>query len=547
MASDPISLTDALPSPRGGDINDYSRFDNIGNDDTDDLSELAPAASAMSYNEAVNLANIMKEVGNTSFKASNTEEALTNYSEAVAALGKLSKDEQKKDEIVSLLTILHGNMSMCYVKLSDFSKAAASATLVLDSDSNNVKALYRRGCAFNKLKAFDDAKKDLTRVLVLDSSNVAAKKELLLAEKSLKEYGAKEREKFGGMFSRSKSMYDDKEKLRLHKLRLEEEKEAKLKDDWTQNKIAKRNRGEEELTFEAWREEKEKEEKEKKEAEKKEQKEFEDRQKRDSSSTVPKKAKPFKVAKHEESDDDDDEETKKLIKGYKTMSDGRKTSYFTNELDAQTKELIGDIAPKAISVSSVDASEAGPAALHNTSSAPKLIDPATSNSAGSAWNHAGTFEEKDMSAWAKERLTALLSEAKLGIEATGTGDSILTGAIHLKVTSVKKCDGDAEIIVSRGKTRFLFDFDIKLEWEAVLTAFPLAGGIGDEKDNKFKGTLNISDVSPDSELEHSFAYKKAIPPEYRDRVNAAAAAFLPAIKAQIKQFERDYQQTTENR
>jgi len=543
MAENQTTTQDASPPLPGGDINDYSRFDSIGDDDNEDLPELAPVSgSALSYTEALNLANIMKEVGNTSFKASNTEEALANYSEAIAALNKLSKEEQLKDEVASLLTSLHGNTSMCYVKLNDFPKAVASATLVLDSDASNVKALYRRGCAFSKLKAFDDAKKDLTRVLVIDSSNVAAKKELLAVEKASKEYAAKEREKFGGMFSGSKSMYDDKEKLRLLKLRQEEEKEAKLKDDWTQNKIQRRNRGEEELTFEAWKAEKEKEEKEKKDSEKKER---EEKQKKEPASSIPKKAKPAKIAKREESDDEDDEETKKLIKGYKTTSDGRKTSYFNNELDAQTKELIGDIAPKAISVSSADANGDGQAVIQNTSSTPQLIDPSTT--AGSAWNHAGTFEEKDMSSWAKQRLSALLLEAKLGIEATGTGDSILTGAIHCKVTSVKSCEGDAEIIVSRGKTRFLFDFDIKLEWEAILTAFSLADGVGDDKDKKFKGTLNISDVSPDSDLEHAFAYKKALPVEHRDRVNSAAAAFLLVIKAQIKQFERDYQQTMQNR
>ena len=536
-SSDPeVSTLPPQPEADGG-ANDYSRFDGIGNDDDEDeLPALAPTG-AMSFTEAVNLAGIMKEVGNTSFKAAKTEEALTSYGEAIAALNKLSKDDQKHDEIVSLLTSLNGNMCMCYVKLGDFPKAVTSATLVLASDANNVKALYRRGCAHNKLQAFDEAKKDLTRVLTLDSSNIAAKKEILSVEKGLKEAKAKERAAFGGMFSGSKSMYDDKEKLRLHKLRLEEEKEAKLKDDWTQNKISRRNRGEEELTFEAWKEEKEKMEKEKEE----EKKEQEKQQKKNAASTIPKKPTPAKKTKRAESDEDtDDEETKELIKGYKTLSDGRKTSYFNNELDAQTKELIGDIAPKAIPVTAAAGAEAG-------SDAPKKIDPVTTAGAGSAWNHAGTFEEKDMSVWARDRLTSLLQEAKLGIEATGTGDSILSGAIHLSVTSVKSCEGDAEIIVSRGKTRFMYDFDVKLEWEAILTAFPLADGIGDEKDKKFKGTLSISDVSPDSDLEHSFAYKKALPPEHRDRVTAAATSFLPAIKAQIQQFEKDYHGTMANR
>ena len=42
------------------------------------------------------------------------------------------------------------------------------------------------------------------------------------------------------------------------------------------------------------------------------------------------------------------------MRGYKTTADGRKTTFFNNELDEKTKELIGDITPKAIdSTSSV--------------------------------------------------------------------------------------------------------------------------------------------------------------------------------------------------
>jgi hypothetical protein len=41
------------------------------------------------------------------------------------------------------------------------------------------------------------------------------------------------------------------------------------------------------------------------------------------------------------------------MRGYKTTSDGRKTTFFNNELDEKTKDLIGDITPKAIDVSSV--------------------------------------------------------------------------------------------------------------------------------------------------------------------------------------------------
>jgi tetratricopeptide (TPR) repeat protein len=39
-----------------------------------------------------------------------------------------------------------------------------------------------------------------------------------------------------------------------------------------------------------------------------------------------------------------------VMRGYKTTSDGRKTTFFNNELDEKTKELIGDITPKPITL-----------------------------------------------------------------------------------------------------------------------------------------------------------------------------------------------------
>ena len=61
------------------------------------------------------------------------------------------------------------------------------------------------------------------------------------------------------------------------------------------------------------------------------------------------------------------------LRGYKLTSDGRKTTFFNNELDETTKALIGNIAPKKLDPTTSSVS-------------------ATSTVAGSAWNSAGTFE-----------------------------------------------------------------------------------------------------------------------------------------------------------
>ena len=68
---------------------------------------------------------------------------------------------------------------------------------------------------------------------------------------------------------------------------------------------------------------------------------------------------------------DKDEEENEIIRGYKQTSDGKITTYFNNELDDNTKALIGDIAPKKLD--------------------PASQAPATVPSSVSVWNTAGNF------------------------------------------------------------------------------------------------------------------------------------------------------------
>lgn len=72
----------------------------------------------------------------------------------------------------------------------------------------------------------------------------------------------------------------------------------------------------------------------------------------------------------------DDAEPSVNLRGYKLTSDGRKTTFFNNELDEKTKALIGNIAPKKLDPSS----SSGPAPI---------------TAGASAWNSAGTFESVD--------------------------------------------------------------------------------------------------------------------------------------------------------
>lgn len=87
---------------------------------------------------------------------------------------------------------------------------------------------------------------------------------------------------------------------------------------------------------------------------------------------------------------------------------------------------------------------------------------------------AGTFEERDVTEWAKQQLQAALAST---ISSTAS------------VTNVNSITGHANIWFIRGKKRHGFDFNIELAWQAVDSSGVSAAAA--------KGTLMLSDVTPD--------------------------------------------------
>jgi len=148
--------------------------------------------------------------------------------------------------------------------------------------------------------------------------------------------------------------------------------------------------------------------------------------------------------------DVDDEEkifTKSdAVRGYKIVN-GKKTSYFHNELSEEAKTLIGDIAPKKLDAS-VDTTTTTAEASSSTPSG------------ASAWNKAGTWEEKDLTSWAKTTLQEQIEQAKYILP-----DSSPAPGAEVTVSKVTTVDGHASCALARGKKRYIYEFIVKLEWK----------------------------------------------------------------------------------
>ncbi|RHY98353.1 hypothetical protein DYB37_008130 [Aphanomyces astaci] len=178
--------------------------------------------------------------------------------------------------------------------------------------------------------------------------------------------------------------------------------------------------------------------------------------------------------------------------------------YFHREQSEHEKSLIGDIAPKKIEVEPTLG--AAPSATHD----------------GSAWNTAGTFEQRDFTTWATDRLKALLGN----LEVTARSFAIRGG-------NVKDVKGDASVCVVRGKKRFLFDFEFNIEWTVV------------GKDG-YNGKLLCHDISNDGDYEITVQYKKKPSDalEFKElaaAVNGQAEGFRHAVLARIATFVTEYQ------
>jgi hypothetical protein len=263
------------------------------------------------------------------------------------------------------------------------------------------------------------------------------KKELASLKKEIETQKKTEKMSMQKAFSKGSLLYVDKEEEKKQKQKEEslkkkqaEEAQTKRKAEWEDECVKRMAKGETALSFEEYEKLlKEDEEKMEKEVEKKHKEEEERRRKAREAAR--------KAAEEEEHSDSDDELTEKelaQLRGYKKTSDGRTTSYFTRELSHEEKRLSAERnAPKKIG------SANGP-----TASTPSA-DSGKGNA--SAWNQAGTWEEKDTTEWCRERLELRLKETRVESES-------LIGV----VTEVKDITGDASVANVSGKKRYIFDF-----------------------------------------------------------------------------------------
>ncbi|CAN7126854.1 unnamed protein product [Brassica rapa subsp. narinosa] len=107
-----------------------------------------------------------------------------------------------KKQAKALKVACNLNDAACKLKLQDYKQAEMLCTKVLELESTNVKALYKRAQAYMELADFDLAEFDVKKALEIDPNNREVKVEQRRLKEKMKEFNKKEAKFYGNMFAK---------------------------------------------------------------------------------------------------------------------------------------------------------------------------------------------------------------------------------------------------------------------------------------------------------------------------------------------------------
>ncbi|KAG6680622.1 hypothetical protein I3842_13G051900 [Carya illinoinensis] len=174
----------------------------------------------MNTQEKIEAAGKKKEEGNVLFKAGKFAKASKRYEKAVKYIEydtSFSEEEKKQAKAVKVACNL--NNAACKLKIKEYKEAEKLCTKVLELESRNVKALYRRAQAYIQLADLDLAELDIKKALEIDPDNRDVKLEYKTLKEKMKEYNKREAKFYGNMFAKLN-------KLGSHETKKAEAKEA---------------------------------------------------------------------------------------------------------------------------------------------------------------------------------------------------------------------------------------------------------------------------------------------------------------------------------
>ncbi|XP_071356488.1 peptidyl-prolyl cis-trans isomerase FKBP4 [Trachinotus anak] len=178
--------------------------------------EKAKESWEMNTAEKLEQGSIVKEKGTQYFKEGKYKQASVQYKRIVSWLeheSGLSEEDEKKAKALRLAG--HLNLAMCFLKLQEPNHALENCDKALELDASNEKALFRRGEALFGMKEFDRARDDFQRVVQLYPANKAAKSQVVLCQKRIKEQHEKDKRIYANMFQKFAERDSKKEAVKV--------------------------------------------------------------------------------------------------------------------------------------------------------------------------------------------------------------------------------------------------------------------------------------------------------------------------------------------
>jgi len=500
-------------------------------------AEAPPVEEGPPPEERTARAEAAKEEGNALLKAGDAKAAVAKYGEGITlAEPLLEKDPGELGEELQLrattaYTALRLNSAQACLKCCEWLAAIEHADKVLLLDKDNTKALYRRGCASAQLNTesrLEQARADFARVATLDPANREVRGQLAKAKDLLKDLRQAEKQRLSAVMSGG--LYQ-KEHAKL------EGRQAAYQEEVQRRKDA----GEDEISFEDWqKKEKEKEEeakkKEKEEREKARTAELERQQRMEYNVEVERRreAGEEEVTFEEwlELERKRDEELRRERIGGVVQTDDA-------DLDAEERRLLQETKSKGYYHGRLGTvlSDAAPKPQQVAGNAPS--QDTTNGQIGSEWNQAGTWEEKDMTSWAKERLTAWLQQSFVSVPEV-TMPSGQQATATAKVTRVKSLSGDAQLVTVRKKPKHGYNFEADLSFSL---SFKGEEGGANESVNGNLSMPELADFVQPADLRIEAKWKgsgpssdlKPLAVEWVDKLREN-------VRCQVSAFREEYQQ-----
>lgn len=144
---------------------------------------------------------------------------------------------------------------------------------------------------------------------------------------------------------------------------------------------------------------------------------------------------------------------------------------------------------------------------------------------GSAWNQAGTWEEKNLNQWATDRIKVLLSSV----------GSLEFPAGKAEITEVSKCVGDAFLVTVRNKKRVGYTYELTLKFKGEWLI--------KEEMKCVKGHLEILEFSlgelDDLQVDVRLGEDKDLLHQDKVQITQDLKKFLQPVREMLLQFEQE--------